>query len=312
MSNVLKRQCERAQHSRGCRGGSSQRSTCFDERPLVVPSRNSSQRERGSSSTSRSRTEHKVDTQPSDSRRGAHDDSDAKEDIALIRRRTSSRTQPIQPTVMWSSNIPNPPTCDATEVFSYAVALFEYEQGVRGQNHELNESCKKLTSKKASLEDEVNRLQSFEMANRATSAESRADELANKVNELKEKLEKAQAERDSGIQVAKDKADCAKDRAKNAEADRDKALSELNSLKQRVAKTNRNLVRVEAALDRTKKSHQCSVFASTNTTMEIYNEICGKVLRHQPDFQIGEVAFFEGEEMDKQGKSLAPLVDTMV
>ncbi|GKU99759.1 hypothetical protein SLEP1_g12558 [Rubroshorea leprosula] len=47
-------------------------------------------------------------------------------------------------------------------------------------------------------------------------------------------------------------------------------------------------------------------------TTEIYYEIRGKVLHHNPDFPIGELAFFDGEDIDEQGKSLAPLADTTV
>ncbi|GKV04472.1 hypothetical protein SLEP1_g16627 [Rubroshorea leprosula] len=131
------------------------------------------------------------------------------------------------------------------------------------------------------------------------SVASRAYELANKMNELKEELEKAQAKRDSGIQAAKDEADCAKDRAKRAKADSDKAFYELNSLKERWL-VGANMFQDTVAI------------ASANTTTEIYNKIYGKVLRHRAHFPIGELAFFEGEEMDEQGKSLAPLVDAMV
>ncbi|GKV33444.1 hypothetical protein SLEP1_g41962 [Rubroshorea leprosula] len=52
--------------------------------------------------------------------------------------------------------------------------------------------------------------------------------------------------------------------------------------------------------------------ASANMTTEIYNEIRGKVLHHRPDFPIRELAFFDGEDIDEQGKSLAPLADTTV
>ncbi|GKV15608.1 hypothetical protein SLEP1_g26384 [Rubroshorea leprosula] len=44
------------------------------------------------------------------------------------------------------------------------------------------------------------------------------------------------------------------------------------------------------------------VVASMNTTIEIYNDIHGKVLKHRPDFSINELAFFEGQEVDEQGK----------
>ncbi|GKV30683.1 hypothetical protein SLEP1_g39468 [Rubroshorea leprosula] len=168
------------------------------------------------------------------------------------------------------------------DVFSYAVPLFECEQGARRQNHELKESRKQLTSDKASLED--------------------------KVNELKEKLEKAQAERNNDIQAAKDEADCAKNRSKRAEADMDQAFYELNSLKDRRfvcigwAQGVEWLVGADMFQD-------VVAITSANTTTDIYNEIRGKVLWHRADFPIGELAFFEGEEMDEQGKSLAPPAD---
>ncbi|GKV26888.1 hypothetical protein SLEP1_g36102 [Rubroshorea leprosula] len=54
------------------------------------------------------------------------------------------------------------------------------------------------------------------------------------------------------------------------------------------------------------------VVASANTTTDIFNEVRGKVLRHRADFLIGELALFEGEDIDDEGKSLAPPVDTRV
>ncbi|GKV45081.1 hypothetical protein SLEP1_g52204 [Rubroshorea leprosula] len=294
---------------------------------------------------------------PSDSQRRVRDDSDAKDDVPLLRWRTSTGSQPVQPVVVRSSNVLPTSTRDAVEAGSIVTAIsgpriaypkgFSYTkmdyqatmlQGMhnfvplvdhqhakdymqqRGghdamlklmDTHDLNESCKRLTSEKASLEDEVNHLQSSEMANTAASVESRVDELGNQ-----------------------DEAGCVEDRAKNAEAYRDKALDKLNSLKQRVAEANQNLIRAKAALNKMKKSHQCPIsitraqraewligsdmfqdavaVASPNTTSEIYNEIRGKVLRHRPDFPIGELAFYEGEEVDEQGKSRTPLTNNMV
>ncbi|GKV44362.1 hypothetical protein SLEP1_g51556 [Rubroshorea leprosula] len=49
-----------------------------------------------------------------------------------------------------------------------------------------------------------------------------------------------------------------------------------------------------------------------NTTTEIYNDIRSKVLRHWPNFPIGELTFMEGEEIEEQGKSLIPPFDTTV
>ncbi|GKV19753.1 hypothetical protein SLEP1_g29976 [Rubroshorea leprosula] len=52
--------------------------------------------------------------------------------------------------------------------------------------------------------------------------------------------------------------------------------------------------------------------ALMNTTTKVYNDICGKVLRHRPNFPISELACFEREDMDEQGKSLVSPVDTMM
>ncbi|GKV45804.1 hypothetical protein SLEP1_g52849 [Rubroshorea leprosula] len=107
--------------------------------------------------------------------------------------------------------------------FSYAVALYESEQRARTKNSELGSKCKQLAVEKASLVDNVNRLQGSEMANRAAAAESRADELAHRINELKEELERVRAEKESGIQAGKDKAARVEERAKKAEGERDRA-----------------------------------------------------------------------------------------
>ncbi|GLT58282.1 hypothetical protein SLA2020_311860 [Shorea laevis] len=165
------------------------------------------------------------------------------------------------------------------------------------------------------------------MANRVASAESRVQGLTRKVDELKADLQKAQAEKESGIQAAKDGAARMEERAKKAEA-------ELNGLKQRLAEASQNFARAEDALNRTKESHERAVsiaraqgaewfvgsaafqdaaaIACAELTTAIYNEIRGKVLRHQPDFPIGELAFFEGEDIDNEGKSLAEPADTTV
>ncbi|GLT79592.1 hypothetical protein SLA2020_510750 [Shorea laevis] len=207
------------------------------------------------------------------------------------------------------------------------MALFETEQGGRVQNRELTENNKQLATEKASLEDEVNRLQGSEMATRVASAESRAEGLTRKVDELKADLQKVQAEKDSGIQAAKDVAALMAERAKKAEA-------ELSGLKQRLAEASQNFARAEDALNRTKESHERAVsiawaqgaewfvgsaafqdaaaIACANLTTAIYNEIRGKVLRHRPYFPIGELAFFEGEDIDNEGKSLAEPADTTV
>ncbi|GKU99604.1 hypothetical protein SLEP1_g12424 [Rubroshorea leprosula] len=195
------------------------------------------------------------------------------------------------------------------DAFSYAVALYESEHGACTENSELSSKCKQLAAEKASLVGDVNRLQGSEMANRAAAAESRVDELANKNNELREELERARAERKSGIQAAKEEAT-------------------------RAAEVDRNLIAAGQALNELKTSHARFVsiaqaqgakwfvgsasfqdavaVASANVTTEIYNELRGKVLQHRPDFLIGELAFFDGEDLDEQGKSLAPLVDATV
>ncbi|GKV49754.1 hypothetical protein SLEP1_g56487 [Rubroshorea leprosula] len=173
--------------------------------------------------------------------------------------------------------------------------------------------CKQLAAEKASLVDDVNRLQGSEMANQAAAAESRANQLANKNNELWEELERARVERESGIQAAKDEVSRVEERAKKAEADRDRAQHELSSLKHQVAEADRSLVAAGEALNELKASHARSdavAVASANVTTEIYNEIRGKVLQHRPDFPIHELVFFDEEELDEQGKSLAPLADT--
>ncbi|GKV38405.1 hypothetical protein SLEP1_g46319 [Rubroshorea leprosula] len=220
------------------------------------------------------------------------------------------------------------------QAFSYAMAMYESEQAARTQNSELGSKCKQLAAEKASLVDDVNRLQGFEMANRAAAAESRADELANKNNELREELDRARAERESGIHAARDEAARVEERAKKAEADRDRAQHELSSLRHQVGEADRNLAATGEALNELKASHARSVaiawaqgaewfvgsaafqdavaVASANVTTEIYNEIRGKVLQHGPDFPIRELVFFDEEELDEQGKSLAPLADATV
>ncbi|GKV01452.1 hypothetical protein SLEP1_g14003 [Rubroshorea leprosula] len=190
------------------------------------------------------------------------------------------------------------------DAFNYAVALYESNQAARTENSELGSKCKQLAAEKASLVDDVNRLQGSEMANRAAAAESRADELAHKIDELKEELERAQAERESGIQAAKDEAGRVEERAKKAEADRDQAQHELSSLKHQVAEADRNLAAAGEALNELKASHARSV--------AIARAQGRNVLQHCPDFPIRELVFFDEEDLDEQGKSLAPLADATV
>ncbi|GKV02676.1 hypothetical protein SLEP1_g15074 [Rubroshorea leprosula] len=194
--------------------------------------------------------------------------------------------------------------------FSYAVALYESEQGARIENQELGSKCKQLAAEKASLVDNVNHLQGSEMANRAAAAESRANELVNRINELKEELERAHAERENGIQAAKDEAARVEERAKRAEDERDQAL---NALKASHAHSV-GIARAQGAewLVGSSTFQDAVAVASANVTTEIYNEIRGKVLHHRLDFPIRELVFFDEEELDDQGKSLAPLADTTV
>ncbi|GKU96254.1 hypothetical protein SLEP1_g9506 [Rubroshorea leprosula] len=402
MSSILERQRQRAQSSRGRGASNAQpRQTRFDERPPSAPQPRSSSH-RGSSSSSRPRADHRVETAAPGARRRTREDTESEEDeVPLARRIRSGGTQPAQaarPTTVRSPDAPLatarasvepasasasssgpriaypegfsyiraecqpamvqamhsfvPPTDNRRakafvqqhggqvamiklmDAFSYAVALYESDQAARTQNSELGSKCKQLAAEKASLVDDVNRLQGSEMANRAAAAESRADELANKINELTEELERARAERESGIQAAKDEAARVEERAKKAEADRDHAKHELSSLRHQVVEADRNLAAAGEALNELKASHARSVViaraqgaewlvgsaafqdavavASANVTTEIYNEIRGKVLQHRPDFPIRELVFFDGEELDEQGKSLAPLADTTV
>ncbi|GKV06921.1 hypothetical protein SLEP1_g18738 [Rubroshorea leprosula] len=284
MSSMLERQRERAQRLRARGAGSStHRQTRFDERSLAAP-RSSSQRERSSNSASLPHAERRVEVVSVETQRRTREDSGAEDDMPLIRRRLNSGSQ--------SSAIRSP-------------------DAARRQNRELTNSCKQLTSDKASLEDEVNRLQSSEMANRGASAKSRADELANKVNQLKEELEKVQAEKESGFQVPMDEVVRAVDRAKKAEVERDNALNNLSTLKRRRCI---GIARAQGAewLVGADMFKDAVAMASMNTTIEIYNDVRGKVLKHRLDFPIGELAFFEGEEFGEEGKSLASPTDTTV
>ncbi|GKV21426.1 hypothetical protein SLEP1_g31407 [Rubroshorea leprosula] len=207
MSSILERQRQRAQGSRSRGAGSgSQRQSRFDERPPAAPGRSS--QHRGSISAQRPRAEQRIEPAPSSSRRRSREDADAdaEDDVPLIWRRTSTGSQPAPVAAARPSNVSQAPAREGMQnfvppadwlrakghvqqhgghaaliklmdAFSYTVALFECEQGARAQNSELQHNCKQLASEKASLADEVNRLQSSEMANRAASAESRAEML---------------------------------------------------------------------------------------------------------------------------------------
>ncbi|GKV32494.1 hypothetical protein SLEP1_g41094 [Rubroshorea leprosula] len=277
---------------------------------------------RSSSSAPRPCAEQRVETTPSSSRRRAREDSDAEDDIPLIRRRTSMGSQLTPAVAVRPANVlPMParegmqsfvPPADRQRAKEHVqqhgghAALIKLMDGGRVQNHELQQSCKQLASEKASLADEVSRLQSSEMANRAASAESRADELARKVNELREELERAQAKKESGIQVAKEEAGRAEDRAKKAESDRERTLHELNALKERVSKADLHVARAEASLEKTKRLHQRDIYFARAQGVEWL------VLRHQADFPIGELAFFKDKEINEEGKSLTQPADTRV
>ncbi|GKV01662.1 hypothetical protein SLEP1_g14199 [Rubroshorea leprosula] len=382
MSNILERQRQQAQGSRGHAAGSrSQRQTQFDERPPPAPqSRNLSHR--SSSSASRPRAEQRVEVVAPSARRRAREETDSEDEVPLTRRRTSvgawpaqvaqtaaarssdapsATTQAVGEPASASASVSAPqfafpdgfsyvkPDCQPAMVqgmqsslppvdrqrartfvqqhggqvamvklmdaFSYAVALFESEQAARSQNNELSANCKQLAVEKASLVDDVNRLQGSEMANRAIAAKSRADELVNRNNELREELERARTEKESEIQATKDEAACVEERAKKAEAERDHALNELSSLRRQTShRRSISMARAQGAewLVASAVFQDAVAVVSTNMTTEIYNEIRGKVLHHRPDFPIHELAFFDGEDIDEQGKSLAPLVDTTV
>ncbi|GKV46565.1 hypothetical protein SLEP1_g53538 [Rubroshorea leprosula] len=271
-------------------GSGSQRQTHFDERLPAALGCSSSHR--SSSSTSRPCVEQRVEPAPSSSRWRAREDSNVEDDIPLIRQRTSTGNQPAPTAAARPANMPPAPAREVAEpapasssvagpriaypdgfnyvrtecqaAMLYTVALFECEQGARVQNRELEHNCKQLASEKASLANEVSHLQSSEMANRVTSAESRADELARKINELKEELERLKWRRRPASKLPR-----------------------------------RSLADVVAV-------------ASANTTTDIFNKVCGKVLRVRADFPIGEPAFFEGEKIDAKGKSLTQPADTRV
>ncbi|GKV29327.1 hypothetical protein SLEP1_g38264 [Rubroshorea leprosula] len=350
MSSILERQRQRAQGSQG-RGASStsQRQTRFDERSPPVPQSRSSSH-RGSSSGSRPRHDQRTDTAPS-ARRRVHEETesgstcDARSPNAssttawVAAEPASASTSVLAPRIAYPDGFSYvKPECQPAMVqgmhsfvppadrlraksyvqqhggqvamiklmdaFSYVVAMFESEQAARSQNNELSANW------------------------------NGADELAHRNNELREELERARTKKESGIQAAKEEVARVEERAKKVEADRDRAQRELRSLRHQVAEANRNLNATRDALNELKTSHAHSVsiaraqgaewfvgsaafqdamaMASINVTTEIYNEIHGKVMQHRPDFPIGELAFFDGEDLDEQGKSLAPLADATV
>ncbi|GKV40898.1 hypothetical protein SLEP1_g48493 [Rubroshorea leprosula] len=293
MSSILERQHQRAQGSRNRGAGSgSQRQSRFDERPPAAPGRIS--QHWGSNSAHRPRVEQRPEPTSLSARRRVREDFDAEDDVPLTRRRTSAGSQPASAVAARPGNVPPAPAREnfvpladrlrvkghiqqhgghaalikLMDAFNYTVALFECEQGARVRNNELQTSCKQLATEKASLADEVSRLQSSKMADRAASVESRADELARKVDELKDELVRARVEKESGIQAAKEELGRVEERAKKAESNREKTLHELSSLRERV---------------------DAVAVASANTTTDIFNE-----------------------EINEEGKSLAPPADTWV
>ncbi|GKU97246.1 hypothetical protein SLEP1_g10415 [Rubroshorea leprosula] len=319
MSSILERQRQRVQGSRSRGAGSgSQRQSRFDERPPAAPGRSS--QHWSSSSAQRPRVEQRAEPAPSSSRRRVREDSDAEDDVPLIRQRTSTGSQPAPAVAAQLGNVPKAPAREVVEPtpasssvagprnvypdgFSYVrtechAAMLQ----ARVQNNELQKSCKQLATEKASLANEISRLQSSEMADQAALAESRADELARKVNELKDELVRARVEKESGIQAAKEEAGRAEDRAKRAEAEREKTLRELNAMAERRAEW---LVGADMFQD-------AVAVAAANTTTDIFNEVRGKVLGVRADFPIGELAFFEGEEIDADEKSLTQPANTRV
>ncbi|GKV49100.1 hypothetical protein SLEP1_g55867 [Rubroshorea leprosula] len=327
MSSVLERQRERAQHSRGRQGeGSSHRSTRFDKQPPAASPRSLSQRER-------------------DSQRRARDDSNVEDDVPLIRRRTSSMAQPVLLAATRSSNVPFSSACDVAKALPTSTSAssprIAYPEGF---NYTRTDYQAATVQAMLSFVPPVDpqRAKGYIQQNggHATMLKlmdmkpSRVDELANKVNELKEKLERARAEKESGILAAKDEVDRVEEHAMKAKVERNTALDELNSLRHWIAAVNESLAHAEESLNSVKKSYQHSIsiaraqgtkwlvgsdmfqdvmaIASMNTTRQIYDKIDGKVLQHRPDFHIGELAFFEGKEIDEQGKSLALSADTTV
>ncbi|GKU96222.1 hypothetical protein SLEP1_g9483 [Rubroshorea leprosula] len=248
MSSMLERQRERAQRSRGRGiGSSSRRQTRFHKLPPAAP-RSSLQREQGSSSASRPQAERRVEP-------------------SLLRPGCALTKTPMLKMIRLSPRdglgyAKLRPTCGLPARQGLHSAAWEPCCDVEAYGY------------KASLEDEVNCLQSSKMANRAASAESRADELANR------------ATMDEVVRVV--------DRTKKVEVERDSALNDLNTLRRRVAMANQDLARAEESLRKAKAQHHRCIsitraqgaewlvgadmfqdavaMASMNTTTEIYND----------------------------------------
>ncbi|GKV23378.1 hypothetical protein SLEP1_g33113 [Rubroshorea leprosula] len=77
---------------------------------------------KGSSSSSRPHSEQRVEAVPLGFRRCVHEDSYAKNDVTLIRWRTSSSSQPIQPAVVRLSNAPPASACDIVEALPMSAS----------------------------------------------------------------------------------------------------------------------------------------------------------------------------------------------
>ncbi|GKU90468.1 hypothetical protein SLEP1_g4458 [Rubroshorea leprosula] len=343
---ILERQRQRAQGSRNCGAVSgSQCQTHFDERPPAALGRSS--QHRSSRSAQRPCAEQRVEPALSSSRRCVREDSNAEDDIPLIRRRTTTGSQPAPAAAARAANVPPTPACEVVEpalasssvagpriaypdgfsyvrtecqaamlqgmqnfvppadwlcakghvqqhgghaaliklmdAFSYTVALFECEQGARVQNHKLEHNCKQLAFEKASLADEV--------------------------NELKEELERAQVEKETGIQAAREELGRVEERARKAESDKERTLHKLSALRER---RDVCLARAQGAewLVGAEMFQDAVAVASANTTTDSFNKVRGKVLQVRADFPMGELAFFKGEEIDEEGKSLAQPADT--
>ncbi|GKU91006.1 hypothetical protein SLEP1_g4937 [Rubroshorea leprosula] len=288
MSSILERQRQRAQ---GSRGRGQQRQTRFDERPLAAPGHGS--QHRSTSSAQRPRAEHRVEPVPSSSRRRVREDSDAdvEDNVPLIRRRTSTGTQPASADAARLASVHQAPAREAAEAAPTSSSVV----GPRPA------ACKGARS-----------------AAWRTCYADKADGCVQlycrtlRVR-LKEELQRAQAEKESGIQAAKEETGRAEDWAKRAEAERERTLHELGTLRDRVSQADQHVVWGEASLESTKRLHQRDVYfsraqgaewlvgaemfqdavavASANTTTDIFNE---------------------GEEIDSEGKSLASPADTRV
>ncbi|GKV02929.1 hypothetical protein SLEP1_g15303 [Rubroshorea leprosula] len=296
MSSILERQRQRAQSSRGRGASSAQpRPTRFDERPPLAPqSRGSSHR--GSSSSSRPRADHRAEAAAPSARRRAREETESEEDeVPLARCRTM---EPASASASMGPKIAYP------EGFSYVRA--ECQPAMVQAMHSFvppsdNTRAKAFVQQHGGQVAMIKLMDAFSYAVALYKSEQAA-RTENTELETKEDLERACAEKESGIQAAKDEAARTEERTKSAEAERDQAQNELNSLRRQIADAEQNLTTAAEALNELKTHHARS----------IYNEIRGKVLHHRPYFPIRELVFFDGEELDEQGKSLAPLVETTV